>query len=114
MEHELFTIIDELVGIQTDTTGRTYKSLSKVIDRLARLKNKARGVYVILQYQSDANLFGVLVGVYFNKTDAYNKCKEYNKEYGQNALFDDDGVFLRIGDLTLSYHYYKVKHMELI
>lgn len=38
MEYELFSIIDELVGIKTDTTGKTYKSLSKVIDRLARLK----------------------------------------------------------------------------
>lgn len=113
MEYELFNIIDELVGIQTDTTGKTYKSLSKVIDRLARLKNKARGVYVILQYQSDANLFGVPAGVYFNKTDAYNKCIEFNKEYGQNAFFDDDGMFVRIGDLTHSYHYYTVKHMEL-
>lgn len=112
MEYELFNIIDELVGIQTDTTGKTYKSLSKVIDRLARLKNKAGGVYVILQHQSE-NLFGVPAGVYFNKTDAYNKCKEFNKEYGQNAWFDDDGMFVRIGVLTHTYRYYTVKYMEL-
>lgn len=113
MEHELFNIIDELVGIQTDTTGKTYKSLSKVIDRLARLKNKARGVYVILRHQSSANLFGVPVEIYFNKTDAYNKCKEFNKKYGQNASFDDDGTFVCIDDFAYPYHYYTVNHMEL-
>lgn len=113
MEYELFSIIDELVGIKTDTTGKTYKSLSKVIDRLARLKNKARGVYVILQHQSDANLFGVPAGVYFNKTDAYNKCNEFNKKYGQNAKFYDNGEFLAIDDIMRTYHYYTVKHMEL-
>lgn len=113
MEHELFSIIDELVGIQTATTGKTYKSLSKVIDHLARLKNKARGVYVVLQHQSDANLFGVPVVIYFNMTEAYDKCHLFNKKYGQNAIFDDDGAFIRIDDFAHPYHYYTVKYMEL-
>lgn len=113
MEQELFNIINELVGIQTDTTGKTYKSLSKVISRLAGLKNKVHGVYVILQYQSDANLFGVPVDVYFNRTEAYDKCKEFNKKYSENAKFDVDGLFLGIKDVTHTYHYYTVKHMVL-
>lgn len=73
-------------------------------------------IYLVKQTQPSAEYYDKTIFVFKNETDATNKARELNHEYGEFCEFTKDGDFLQIDDgyYFEDVHYYTVESIELI
>lgn len=72
-------------------------------------------IYLVKQTQPSAEYYDKTIYAFANETDAIQKARELNREYGECCEFTKDGDFLQVNDDCYfeDAHYYTIEPIEL-
>lgn len=69
-------------------------------------------VWLVIQNQTDSEYDRSVVNAVDSEQKAIKLCAEYNKEYAQNVIINDQGLIEKILDYGF-YHFYEYKAMDI-